>query len=55
MARNAGAKLVRAVVDAHGILHIRLTRRAHTILVAHIGPISDWAKAAAKSRSSTIN
>ena len=50
-ARKDEAKLVAAHVDAHDVIHVRLRRTAHTLLVQRLAPISQWGKATATARS----
>jgi hypothetical protein len=52
-ARDAGARLVRAKIDAEGVLSIRLRRVATTLVVGRIGLLEDWAKATADARAGT--
>lgn len=43
----AGARVVKVTVDIEGLVHVRIRRRADTLLVARVGPLSHWAVATA--------
>ena len=53
LAREANAKLVSAELDSQGVIHIRLRRRARTLIVSNIGAIKDWGRATAAGKAST--
>jgi hypothetical protein len=53
LAAASDAKLVSASIDQTGVVHIKIKRVAHTLIVSHIGPISHWAKAVADGQSGT--
>ena len=46
-AKSAGAHVTKVTVDIEGRVHVRIRRRADTLLLAHIGPLSHWAAATA--------
>jgi len=52
-ARNAGARLVSVSVDNEGILHLKLRRKATTLLVGRFSATKDWAKATATAEAAT--
>ncbi len=41
-AKLAGARVVKVSVDIEGRVHVRIRRRADTLLVARIGPLEHW-------------
>lgn len=51
LAKEEGARLAAFDIDREGTVHVRLRRRAGTLLVGRIGPIKDWARATANARS----
>lgn len=52
LAKEAGAKLVSVTVDTSArVVKVRLRRRAHTLIVNHIGPIKKWGRATADAQS----
>jgi hypothetical protein len=53
LASEADARLVRATVDAEGVVHVRLRRTAETLVIGQVGPIKDWAKATSDARAGT--
>jgi len=52
-AQLAGARVVKVTVDIEGRVHIRIRRRADTLLVARIGPLHHWAVATADGSALT--
>jgi hypothetical protein len=42
-----GARVVKVTVDVESRVHVRIRRRADTLLLAHIGPLGHWAVATA--------
>ena len=52
-AKLAGARVVKVDVDPEGRVHVRLRRRADTLLVSRIGPLRHWATATADGTAST--
>lgn len=52
-ARQARARIVKVSVDIEGRVHIRIRRRADTLLVARIGPLHHWAVATADGSALT--
>ncbi len=46
-AESAGARVTKVSVDVEGRVHVRIRRRADTLLLAHIGPLNHWAAATA--------
>ena len=53
LARERGARLIRAELDDQGIVHIELRRRAQTLVVERISAIEDWGVANASASSGT--
>jgi hypothetical protein len=53
MAKEADAKLVSLEIDEENTVHVKLRRRAETLIVSRIGPIEDWARAEAEGRART--
>lgn len=53
LAEGADAKLVSAELAADGVIHIRLKRKATTIIVGNFRPIRSWGKATASGTAST--
>jgi len=52
-ARQARARIVKVSVDIEGRVHIRIRRRADTLLLARIGPLSHWGVATADGSALT--
>lgn len=54
LARESDARLVDFRIDKDlGILYVSLRRRAPTLVVRHIPPIADWARATAEGQAGT--
>lgn len=53
LVRAAGARLVRMRIDEEGVLHLRITRSAKTLVVRRIDPISRWGRAVAEGQAGT--
>jgi len=51
LATQAEARLLRVEIDSEKVVHVRLRRRADTLVVGRIGPIKDWARATADGRA----
>ena len=52
-AESAGARVAKVSVDVEGRVNVRIRRRANTLLLAHIGPLSHWAVATADGSALT--
>ncbi|MBA2273122.1 MAG: hypothetical protein H0W21_04360 [Actinobacteria bacterium] len=52
-AQLADARVVKVSVDVEGRVHVRIRRRATTMLVARVGPLSHWAVATADGSAVT--
>lgn len=52
-ARHERAKLVGAHVGTDEVIHVRLRRTAHTLVVEHLAPIRSWGTATTAAQSST--
>ncbi|CAN5669318.1 hypothetical protein BH18ACT15_BH18ACT15_07320 [soil metagenome] len=50
-ARHEQAKLLGAHVGTDNIIHVRLRRTAHTLVVEHLAPIRAWGTATAGARA----
>jgi hypothetical protein len=50
---DTGAQVVEVTVDREGNVHVKLKRRAKTLVVGRIGPIKHWARATAEGTSGT--
>lgn len=53
VAREKKVRIVSAHFDQQGIFHVELERTAETLVVGHIGAISDWATASASAQADT--
>ncbi len=53
MAKEAGARLVRAEIDPEGILHVKVRRRASTLLLDRVDALKGYGRAVASSRATT--
>jgi hypothetical protein len=53
LALKAKARLRKVSIDDQGVLHIRLTREAATLVLSHIGALDKYNKATADSTAST--
>lgn len=54
VAQRHDVKLVAATIDAEGVVHVKLRRKANTILVGRIGPLKDWARATVEGQAGTL-
>ncbi|MDQ3783457.1 MAG: hypothetical protein M3360_00960 [Actinomycetota bacterium] len=52
-ATQAGARVVKVSVDIEGRVHVRIRRRADTLLVARIDPLKHWGVATADGSALT--
>jgi hypothetical protein len=53
LAREAGARLVSAELDIQGIVHIKVRRRATTLVLGRVPATEKWTKAIATARATT--
>ena len=53
LAREAGARLVAAELDTQGVVHVKLRRRAKTLILGRVGPTEKWTRATASARAAT--
>jgi hypothetical protein len=51
MATEAGARLLGVEVDAEKVVHVRLRRRADTLVVGRVSFIEDWARATVEGQA----
>jgi hypothetical protein len=53
LAQEAGARLVLAELDTQGVVHIKLRRKAKTLILGRIGATKKWTRATASARAAT--
>ena len=53
LARDAGARVVGVGIDPAGTLHLRLKRKANTLVVSRVDALAKWGKATAEAQAST--
>lgn len=53
VAKDKGIRIVSARFDQEGVFHVETRRTAKTLIVRHIGAISDWATARASAQADT--
>jgi hypothetical protein len=53
LAEEADAKLISAELSFDGVIHIRLKRKATTLIVANLRPIRSWGRATVSGTAST--
>jgi hypothetical protein len=53
LAREARARLVSAELDTQGVVHIKLRRKAKTLVLGRFGATERWTKAIASARAAT--
>jgi hypothetical protein len=53
LAHEAGARLVRAELDIQGVVHVKLRRRAKTLILGRVGATKEWTLATASARAAT--
>jgi hypothetical protein len=53
LVKESGARLASISIDSDGVLHLRLKRKAGTLVVGHIDALGEWVKATADARAST--
>ena len=53
LAHKANARLRKAIIDDQGVVHVRLTREATTLVLSHIGALDKYNKATADATAST--
>jgi hypothetical protein len=51
LAEAAGARLVRAEIDAEGVIFIRLRRTANTLVLGRVSALERWTRATADARA----
>lgn len=51
LAEEAGARLLAVEVDTEKVVHVKLRRRADTLVVGRVGFIKNWARATADGRA----
>ena len=53
LAREAGARLVLAELDAQGVVRVKLRRQAKTLILGRISATEEWTRATASARAAT--